>query len=328
LLEHVVADRNLSVNTQKSYRDAILRLLRFVNERHGIDPSRLAVEQVDAHMVRGFLAHLEEDRHNSAATRNLRLTAIQSLFRFIGREAPEFVTLATQMQEIPARKTPTPLMPYLEKAEMDALLAAPDRQSCQGGRDYALLLFLYNYNTGARATEAASTTVGSLQLADPPSVQLFGKGSKARLCPLWPHTRDTLVALRGPHTSSPTQPLFLNVRGQAITRFGIHTMVERNAAKAAEETPSLRDKRVSPHTIRHTTAVFLLRAGVDINTIRAWLGHVSLQTTNRYAEVDLEMKAKALASCADGTSTAGADTQPSSPAWRMDAELMAFLTSL
>ncbi len=324
LLEEVVAERNLSLNTQKSYRDAIRLLFRFIAERHSTDPTCVTVEQVDAEMVRSFLLHLESERGNSIATRNQRLIALHSLFRFIGRLVPELVEQATLVQAISTRRTVTPAMPYLEKYEIDALLAGPDRRRTQGQRDYALLLFLYN--TGARATEAAQVTVGDLILDAYPSVRFLGKGRKGRRCPLWPHTASVLVDLLGTRVAAAEDdPAFRNVRGQPITRFGIHTLIARSVAKAAAAAPSLRDKAISPHTIRHTTAVHLLRAGVDINTIRAWLGHVSLETTNRYAEIDLEMKAKALQTCAV---TGSADVPDCTPSWHADSALMSFLSSL
>jgi len=324
LLEELVADRNLSLNTQKSYRDAIRLLFGFLAERYSTDPSRVTVEQVDATVVRGFLGYLESDRGNSISTRNQRLAALHSLFRFIGRLVPELIDHAAQIQAIPLRRTATPVMPYLDKHEIDALLAIPDHHRAQGRRDYALLLFLYN--TGARATEAAQVTVADLSLGASPSARFDGKGRKIRTCPLWPHTAKILRDLLGARLDSPREsPVFLNVRGQPITRHGVHALVARTVDKAAETVPSLRDKRVSPHTIRHTTAVHLLRAGVDINTIRAWLGHASLETTNRYAEVDLEMKAKALKTCAvTGPNPATKHT----PNWHRDNGLMSFLASL
>lgn len=324
LLEELVADRNLSPNTQKSYRDAIRLLFGFVAERYSTDPTRVTVEQVDAKLVRGFLVHLENDRGNSIATRNQRLAAFHSLFRFIGRLVPELVDHATQIQAIPLRRTAAPVMPYLDKHEIDALLAAPDRRRAQGRRDYSLLLLLYN--TGARATEAAQVTVADLSLGTSPSSRFDGKGHKIRTCPLWPHTAKILRGLLGERLDPPRDsPVFLNVRGQQITRYGVHALVARTVDKAAENVPSLRDKRVSPHTIRHTTAVHLLRAGVDINTIRAWLGHVSLETTNRYAEVDLEMKAQALETCA----ITEPDPVPKhTPGWHSNSQLMSFLASL
>jgi site-specific recombinase XerD len=181
---------------------------------------------------------------------------------------------------------------------------------------------LFLYNTGARASETAALTVDAVALDSPASVRFLGKGRKTRTCPLWPHMSRVLRQLLGERLEGPRDgTVFRNVRGKPVTRFGIHTLVARTVAKAAKTMPSLRDKRVSPHTFRHTTAVHLLRAGVDINTIRAWLGHVSLETTNRYAEVDLEMKAKALATCA-------VDGSDRSPSWRKDKDLMAFLSSL
>ncbi len=324
LLEELVADRNLTPNTQKSYRDAIRLLFGFVADRYSTDPTRVTVEQVDAAVVRSFLAHLEEDRGNSTSTRNQRLAALHSLFRFIGRLVPELVEHAAQVQAIPLCRTVTPVMPYLDKHEMDALLAVPNLRRNQGRRDYALLLLLYN--TGARATEAAKLTIADLSLGTPPSARFHGKGRKIRMCPLWARTVKVLRELLGGRLYGPRDaPVFLNVRGQPITRYGVHALVTRTVNKAAEDVPSLRDKRVSPHTIRHTTAVHLLRAGVDINTIRAWLGHVSLETTNRYAEVDLEMKAKALETCA----VSGPDAaSPPSPSWHNDTGLMSFLASL
>jgi integrase/recombinase XerD len=205
---------------------------------------------------------------------------------------------------------------------MDALLAAPDTTTSQGRRDHAMLLFLYN--TGCRADEAAHVQIADLHLAQTPeressSVLVHGKGNKQRRCPLWARTVNELVPLvRG---RFPSESVFLNRCGRPLTRFGIHAMVERYAKVVASSLPSLAGKRVSPHTIRHTTATHLLRAGVDINTIRAWLGHVSLNTTNVYAEVDLEMKAKALANCEVGAE------QVQKP-WREQADVMAFLRTL
>lgn len=324
LLEELVADRNLSLNTQRSYRDAIRLLFDFLAERHSTDPTRVTVEQVDAAVVRSFLVHLEDHRDNSIATRNQRLAALHSLFRFIGRLVPELVDHAAQIQAIPLRRTAAPVMPYLDKHEIDALLAVPDRTRAQGRRDHALLLFLYN--TGARATEAVQVTVADLALGASPSARFDGKGRKIRTCPLWPRTAKILRDLLGPRIDGPREsPVFLNVRGQPLTRYGVHALVARTVDKAAETVPSLADKRVSPHTIRHTMAVHLLRAGVDINTIRAWLGHFSLETTNRYAEVDLEMKAQALETCAV---TGLGPVLKHTPSWHADSELMSFLAAL
>jgi site-specific recombinase XerD len=325
LLEEVGSDRNLSVNTQRSYRDALRLLFHFLAEHYTLEPTQVTVEHLTADVVKSFLTYLEQERGNAIDTRNLRLTALHSLFRFISRHIPELIEQATQIQQIPLRRTTQPTVAYLEKDEIDAMLATPDRRAFQGQRAYALLLFLYN--TGARVTEAVQTNVGALHLdTSPASVRFLGKGRKVRLCPLWPHTVDVLRHLLGARLEGPEDlPVFLNVRRQRMTRFGVHTLVERTVAKAARTTPTLGRKQVSPHTIRHTTAVHLLRAGVDINTIRAWLGHVSLETTNRYAQVDLTMKAKALETCAPSHDEHSLDH---TAAWHQDRDLMVFLASL
>ncbi|OTP77778.1 putative integrase/recombinase [Caballeronia sordidicola] len=205
--------------------------------------------------------------------------------------SPIHLSWCGEIRSIPFKKTAKTLVGYLEKSEMDALLAAPDRRTVLGRRDYALLLFLYN--SGARADEVAKLTIGRLRLADPPSVRILGKGNKTRVCPLWSATSTALGRLVTGR--DPSDVVFLGRTNQPMTRFGIHRIVTQYAGIAATLLVTMKDKRISPHLIRHTTAVHLLRAGVDINTIRAWLGHVSLDTTNIYAEVDLEMKAKALA---------------------------------
>jgi integrase/recombinase XerD len=322
LTEHMSGERNLAHNTRRSYRDTLRLLLPSVAHyiRKPID--RLAVTDVSVESLRQFLNDLEEKRGCGIATRNQRLAAIHALARFIGLHAPELVEWCGQVRAVPFKKSPRGLVTYLEKPEMDAVLAAPDLSTAQGRRDHALLLFLYN--TGTRADEVAQVRIEDLTLPQVPerdlaSVLIRGKGNKLRRCPLWAQTVCELAALaRG---RAPTEHVFLNRCGAPITRFGIHTLVERSATRAAAQVGSLATKRVSPHTIRHTTATHLLRSGVDINTIRAWLGHVSLATTNVYAEVDLEMKAKALANCeVDGKT----DGKP----WKEDLGLMDFLRTL
>jgi integrase/recombinase XerD len=322
LLEYLVRERNLSSNTQHSYRDTLRLLLPFVARslRKGVD--RLTVVDLSASKVRHFLGELEEQRGCSVATRNQRLAALHSFAYFIGLHSPENVGWSGEIRSIPFKKAPQRSIGYLEKAEVDALLAAPDRETAQGRREYAVLLFLYN--SGARADEVAQALIADLHLPLAPSrdlawVLIRGKGNKERRCPLWERTVAELAPLVQGRCSD--DHVFLNRCGKPLTRFGVHALVERYAARTAERVPSLRDKRVSPHTIRHTTATHLLRAGVDINTIRAWLGHVSLATTNVYAEVDLEMKAEALAGCEVGASL------PSKP-WRDDKGLMEFLRTL
>jgi len=322
LLEYLVSERSLARNTQRSYRDTLCQLLPFVADKNRVRIERLRIEDLSADRIRSFLRDLEEKRGCGAATRNQRLAAIHSLAQFISLRSPEYLAWYGELQAIRAKKLAQPLVTYLEKNEMDALLAAPDRSSPQGRRDYTVLLFIYN--TGARADEVAHVTIADLDLAKAPnrdfsSVLIHGKGNKQRRCPLWARTVTELLSLTEGRPSS--EHVFLNHRCKPLTRFGIHALVERYAADVGTRLPSLAKKRVSPHVIRHTTATHLLRAGVDINTIRAWLGHVSLATTNIYAEVDMEMKAKALAACDVGV-------RVRERSWRQDTGLMEFLRTL
>jgi integrase/recombinase XerD len=320
LLEHLVRERHLARNTQASYRDTLVLLLPFASQEVKQPIDHLAIDQLSPEVIQRFLGHLEQERGCSITTRNQRLSAIHALACFLAPHSPEHIAWGSDIRAIPFKKTAKPHLTYLDKPEMDALLAAPNRHTAQGRRDHALLLFLYN--TGARASEAAQVTVADLALQPAPSVRLLGQGSRVRSCPLWTATVQALTPLLVQRTAS--DPVFLNRRQQPITRFGIHALLQRTAAVASQQVPSIRTKPMSPHTVRHTTAVHLLRAGVDINTIRAWLGHVSLDTTNIYAEVDLDMKAKALARCevpSEVESTHTAD-------WHKDPDLMAFLKGL
>ena len=322
LLEYLVGERNLARNTQTSYRDTLQQFLPFLARAAHRQIERLRVQDVSPPRTRAFLQDLERTRHCGIATRNQRLAAIHSFARFVGLYGPEHLEWTGQMRTIGAKKVARPLVAYLEKDELDALLNAPDQRTAQGRRDYAVLLFLYN--TGARADEVAQVRIGDLDLGaasrrDASCVVLRGKGNKRRRCPLWPKTVDELRPLIDRRAAS--QHVFLNRRGHPLTRFGIYAVVERYAGRVATKLPSLAKKRVSPHTIRHTTATHLLRAGVDINTIRAWLGHVCLSTTNVYAEVDLEMKAKALVKCEIK------DGKRKKP-WRKNPGLMEFLRTL
>lgn len=322
LLEYVVGERNLALNTQRSYRDTLALLIPFAARTLRKPVDTLAVSDIGAELVRAFLQQQEETKHWSTTTRNQRLGAVRAFAQFVGQRSPENIEWCGQVRVVPFKRAARVQITYLEKQEIDGLLAAADRGSAQGRRDYALLLFLYN--TGARADEAAQLKIADLLFAQIPqrdysSVRIRGKGNKVRYCPLWSHTVKELARLV--EARAPSEAVFLNRCHRPITRFGIHTMVERYVHKASVNSPSLNTKRVSPHSIRHTTATHLLRAGVDINTIRAWLGHVSIDTTNIYAEIDLERKAQALAHC---------EITEMKPArhWREDKGLMAFLKSL
>jgi integrase/recombinase XerD len=321
LLEHLISERNLSANTQRSYRDTLALLLPYAAAQQKTPVDRLEVFALSSDVLRGFLDHIEVVRKCSIRTRNQRLAAVHAMARFIAERSPEHIAWCSEIRTIPFKRFTRNELTYLDKPEMDALLAAPDRRTQQGLRDHALLLFLYN--SGARVSEAASLQIGDLnlranQIGD---VQLRGKGRKIRRCPLWPATVNVLLALiRG---RSPDQAVFLNRFGHSITRHGIHSMLWNHLRAAAASHPSLLRRSISPHTIRHTTATHLLRSGVDINTIRAWLGHVSIDTTNVYAEVDLQRKAEVLAH-----SNALRTAPTNNKRWRDDPSLMDFLRSL
>ena len=319
--EYLVSERNLARNTQLSYRDTFKLLIAFAAGQRRMPVERLAVRDLSAELTLAFLAHLEDHRGCSPQTRNQRLTALRTFARFVGSRSPAHLEWCAQVRALPFKKaTPKPVF-YLEKSEIDALMAAPGHAMSQGRRDSVLLLFLYN--TGARADEASQARVGDLQLGERGQaaalVTLRGKGGKRRQCPLWPRTVSGLAQETAERAADDF--LFLNRRGHPLTRFGIGRLVDRHAATAASQVPSLRRKRVTPHVIRHTAATHLLRAGVDLNTIRAWLGHVKLDTTNIYAEIDLETRAKAIALC-DQAELQGA------PTWKQDGGLMAFLQTL
>lgn len=318
LLEFLISIRNLSKNTQQSYRDTFRLMLPFIANKIKKPIDKLLVEDIDPDAVKAFLSDVEKNRGCSLATRNQRLASVHAFAKFVGLNSPEFIEWCRQIQMIPFKKTKRTLITYLEKSEMDALLNSPNQQTEQGKRDYTLLLFLYN--TGARADEVAQLIIENLnmphaQKRDLSTVLIRGKGNKLRRCPLWQQTVNELSSLISGR--DPSEHVFLNRCKQPLTRFGVHTMVRRYA----KQIPSIKNKRVSPHTIRHTTATHLLKAGVDINTIRAWLGHVSINTTNIYAEVDLEMKARALASC-----EIAEDKKPTH--WRNNKDLMSFLDTI
>jgi site-specific recombinase XerD len=292
LVEYLVLERNYSPNTQQSYRNTFLLFLPFAAKRCRCAVDRLPLAAIKPKLLREFLEHLAAARHCGPSTINQRLATLRAWVRFVAERSPEHLEWSSQIQTIHFKKhAPTP-MTYLEKDEVKALLSAPDRSKPQGFRDYVLLLFLYN--TGARVSEACRLTVGDLDLAMPVAT-LYGKGRKIRRCPLWKITASVLRELVADRPSN--QAVFLSQRDQPLTRYGVHTLIERHARRAAVKVPTLSAKRISPHCLRHTTGMHLLRSGVDINTIRVWLGHVSIQTTHIYAESDLNMKAEALARC-------------------------------
>lgn len=322
LMEYLVGERNLARNTQQSYRDAVRLLVVFAAAKTHKKVDALLIPDIDADLLRAFLRHIEEKRKCSVSSRNQRLAAIHALAGFIAERCPEYLDWCAQLRAVKSKRSaPVPVC-YMEKSEIDALLNAPSPITRLGYRDHALLLFLYN--SGARAEEAAKLCIEDLRLhsgADGAlsSVCLHGKGGKVRICPLWASTTTRLRHLVAGRNGK--ERVFLNRRSEPLTRFGVHEIVRRYARVAMGRVPEMRKKRIGPHTIRHTTATHLLRAGVDINTIRAWLGHVSINTTNIYAETDLQMKAKALGLCA-------VKSTGSSKRWREDPDLLSFLAQI
>ena len=326
LQEYMPTIRNLSRNTITSYRDAIRQLLEYIVSR-GKSLDTLNIEDISDTLVTDFLLHLETDKCCSIRTRNQRLAAIHSFAKYVAISEPQYMYWLRKLKAIPLKRDVPkeingkviPKIMYLEKNEIEVLLSAPDKKTQQGSRDYALLMFLYN--SGARASEIASLTINDLEIGYPgqmPRVTIHGKGNKTRVCPLW----DSTACLLLPYIDRlKTENVFLNRYNEPITRFGIYEMVTRYAKKASMTMPSIKEKNVSPHTIRHSTASHLLEAGVDINTIRSWLGHVSVNTTNIYAEVNMRMKADALKTCEISNSK-------KDRSWREDKSLLAFLKSI
>ncbi|MDE0410372.1 MAG: tyrosine-type recombinase/integrase [Alphaproteobacteria bacterium] len=317
LADHIVTERRLARNTQASYRDSFALLLPFVSAKARKPVDRLAVEDLTAGRVLQFLAHLERDRGCSAQTRNQRLAAIRSFARFVAGRDPAHLAWCAQIRALATKKAARQPISWMSRDEMEALLAVPDSGTPRGRIEHAVLLFLYN--TGARVSEAAGLRVGDVETGRRGGghalVTLFGKGAKSRQCPLWPRTGEVLKnVVRG---RARNEAVFLSRHRRPYTRFGIYRLVERCAAGV----PALTGRRITPHSIRHTSACHLLQAGVDINTIRAWLGHVSLETTNIYAEIDLAMKAKAMALCE------AAKRGPGRP-WKQDKGVIAFLKAI
>lgn len=290
--------RGLSPNTVRSYRDAMLLLLQFAAADAKRPVDRLQVSDLTAERVTAFLNHLQSERSNGIATRNARLGAIHVFARFLAARMPEALGTLQRVIAVPykrgAREVP---IEYLERAEIEAVLQSIDRSSALGRRDYAL--FALMFNTGARVQEALDVRRRDVRLEAPPQVRLHGKGNKVRLCPIWPVTAKLLRAFIDELPVSDGDPadalLFTNARGRPLTRFGVRYLLRRYVAAAAKTEPSLRDKSIHPHSLRHSTAIALLKSGVDFATISQWLGHAGLNTTMRYARADIDLKRQAIA---------------------------------
>lgn len=313
--------------TIKSYRDALRLFLLFVARERKVQLSTLHPEDLTAVRVRRFLTFLEQERHNQVHSRNQRLAALKTFFNFLATQAPEHFVEAEAVMGIPVKRSPPPATVFLVREEMQGLFTVLPTTGPLALRDRALLLFLYN--TGARAQEVADLRQGHLEL-DRRRVRLHGKGDKWRLCPLWEETVRLLELLMQPRTDAAADSaVFISQRGQALTRFGIYKIVRRHTRGLDKRGQDGRPVSISPHVLRHSAAVGLLEAGVDVNVIRAWLGHVSLETTNRYAEITIAMKAAAMQACEPSTGTPAVEAGfPTRRRWRDDAALLEWLQSL
>jgi site-specific recombinase XerD len=294
---YLAAQRGLSKNTIISYSDCLKLYFLFVSEQIRKHVDNLSVEDFDEPLSINFLNDLEETRGNSIQTRNNRLMALRTFFRYVASQEPILMARCHQICAIPLKRTKHIKIEYLDDQETSTLLKSVDQTSRNGLRDYALLIF--SYNTGGRVQEVADVKIDDLRLEIPFQVKLTGKGGKERVCLLWPETVDAIenyIQSRGVDASKePT--LFLNANGYPLTRFGIRYIVRKYGAIAAKKCPSMKSKRVNPHTLRHTTAVHLLQSGNDISVVKDWLGHADVNTTHGYVEIDIKMKLKALELC-------------------------------
>jgi integrase/recombinase XerD len=320
--DHLPRLRGLSPHTIHSYRDALTLLLRFMTTHRRRSVAELDLIHIEAEDVIAFLDFLEEERHNTIATRNVRLAALHAFFRYVAVKDPEQLSRSQRILHIPFKRAGQRPIEYLEYDEIQAVLGAVDRSTPAGRRDYALLAMMFN--TGARVQEVLDIRAYDLQLIKPFQVRLLGKGRKERLCPLWPQTAAVLSDLCAENQLDPRAPVpvFLNHRGEPLSRFGVRYILAKYVEHARAAAPTLNDKRLHPHSMRHSTAVYLLKSGVDLSTIGQWLGHASVNTTNKYATVDLDMKRQALA-CAEPPAT-----ELPAPNWRNDPTTLEWLEAL
>jgi integrase/recombinase XerD len=291
--EYLVSQRDLSPRTIASYRDTFRLLLAFMERRHRIKPDVVCVDDLDASRVLTFLDDLERRRGNTARTRNARRAAIRSFLRYAASAEPLLLPVAQRVLAIPAKRFERASVGHLTREQIQTIVESPDAATFSGQRDRVLLMLLYN--TGARVSELAGLRVQDVSLESRMSVQIRGKGRKNRSVPLWRQTIKLLRAWLRQLNRAPDSPLLPNARGNPMTRSGIAQRLRLAVKQATSEHPTLSSARISPHTIRHTTAMHLLQSGVDLSVIAMWLGHETIQTTHQYLDADLESKKRALA---------------------------------
>ena len=322
--QHLVAARGLSEHTVLAYRDAWKLFLIFTCKHHRKTCTALTLKDISAETVRRFLGHLEYDRKNGVHTRNNRLAAIHAFFQYLATTDPRHIAQCESILSVPFKRKAARVPEYLERDEVRKIFGEIKCGSLLGQRDDALLRLLYN--TGMRAQELVGLNVNHLRFTRPYYVLIHGKGHRERTCPLWPETIQAVKRYleRRSVRLDDTVPLFVNGENNRLTRFGVRYIVAHRVAEAAKVCPSLLTRKVTPHTWRHTTALHLLQSNVDLSMIRSWLGHASIETTNTYVEIDLEMKRKTLQSCAK-LLPAHAKRGPS---WQRHPDILSWLSHL
>jgi len=291
--ERLLQQRQASPHTVAAYRDSFRLLLRYAEAELGKEPSDLALDDLDVHFISSFLQHIEEQRHNSPRTRNVRLAAVHSFFRYVSFCEPECALLCQQILAIPSKRYDRKQIEYLTRDEIKALVAAPDTNAWIGRRDKALLLIAVQ--TGLRVSELIGLRQNDIALGTGAHVRCTGKGRKLRATPLRPEAVALMKSWLRELPCDPQMPVFPNRRGEALSRDAVERLVTRHCQTAQRHCPSLRRKRVTPHVLRHAAAMELLRSGIDRSVIALWLGHESVETTQVYLHADMAMKEKALA---------------------------------
>jgi integrase/recombinase XerD len=314
----LISEKSVSPHTIAAYRDTFRLLLSFAHEQTGKQPAALEFEDLDAPLIATFLDHLEHQRANSPRTRNARLAAIHSMFRYAALRHPEHAALISRVIAVPTKRFERAIVTYLTPDEVDALLAAPNRERWIGRRDHALLTLAIQ--TGLRVTELTTLRNQDVHLSTGPHIQVVGKGRKHRATPLTSQTVAVLRQWLKERAGRPEDPLFPSSRGRPLSRDAIALLVTNHASTASRTCPTLKNKKVSPHTLRHTTAMNLLHAGVDSTVIALWLGHESVEATQIYLHADMAIKERALAR------TTPPDTTPGR--YRPPDRLLAFLEAL
>jgi len=322
---YLANQKGYSSETIASYSDCIRLLIKFSCKHLKLKIDKLAIDMISDQLILDFLDYLEQERNNTPKTRNQRLAAIKTFFRFAAIQEPNLIAVCERVCDISKKKTAHKVIESLDNNEVKAIMNQADANKLNGVRDKALLTLLYN--TGARVQEVVDLDIADINLENPKQVLLTGKGNKERIIPLYQETVDAINAYLELRKKADLQneALFLNTKGKRITRFGIGYLIKEYVAKAAKRCPSLGNKKVSTHTFRHTIALHLIQSGVDITVVKEWLGHASIKTTSLYVEINVEMKRKALEACPPPTTSS--HTEEKEPEWH-NASVLVFLQSL